>query len=146
MIDPYRWERFFYDMALKMATRSKDPNTRVGALIVSADRRWFAPGYNGFPPGIADDERLHSPDKNKMMTHAEANAIANCPWDAKGASIYITKFPCAACAGLILSARIARVIAPPWNPESEWAESHQLAKGMLHEGGVLTPEIVGQPL
>ena len=36
--------------------RSKDPNTQVGACIVSADNKILSMGYNGFPTGCSDDE------------------------------------------------------------------------------------------
>ena len=36
--------------------RSKDPNSQVGACIVSQDNKILSMGYNGFPMGCSDDE------------------------------------------------------------------------------------------
>lgn len=36
--------------------RSKDPNTQVGACIVSQDNKILSMGYNGLPRGCSDDE------------------------------------------------------------------------------------------
>ena len=36
--------------------RSKDPNSQVGACIVSNDNKILSMGYNGFPKGCSDDE------------------------------------------------------------------------------------------
>ena len=43
-------------MAKLISKRSKDPNTQVGAVIVSKDDRILSVGYNGFPNGCSDDE------------------------------------------------------------------------------------------
>ena len=63
--------------------RSKDPNTQVGACIVSEDNNILSMGYNGFPKGCSDDDfpwdregdMLHS--KYAYVTHSELNAILN---------------------------------------------------------------------
>ena len=36
--------------------RSKDPNTQVGACIVSEDNKILSVGYNGFPIGCSDED------------------------------------------------------------------------------------------
>lgn len=59
-----------------MAELSKDPNTQVGAVIVAPDHLQIASGFNGFPRGIKDDDRLYDRDtKLKLVVHAEMNAI-----------------------------------------------------------------------
>ena len=50
------WEEYFMGVALLAAKRSKDPNTQVGACIVSPDNIILSTGYNGFPAGCSDDE------------------------------------------------------------------------------------------
>ena len=64
--------------------RSKDPNTPVGACIVSNDNKILSIGYNGFPRGCSDDEFPWSrEDENPLntkyiyVTHSELNAILN---------------------------------------------------------------------
>ena len=63
--------------------RSKDPNSQVGACIVSDDNKILSMGYNGFPKGCSDDEfpwgkehELDDPYNAKYFysTHSELNA------------------------------------------------------------------------
>lgn len=50
---------------------------------------------------------------NCPATHAERNAIERArPEDLPGATLYVTRKPCPACATLIASAGIARVVTP----------------------------------
>ena len=50
------WDEYFMGVALLSARRSKDPNTQVGACIVTEDKRIVGLGYNGLPRGCSDDE------------------------------------------------------------------------------------------
>ena len=50
------WDEYFMGIALLSAKRSKDPNTCVGACIVSPENRILSVGYNGMPRGCSDDE------------------------------------------------------------------------------------------
>ena len=53
-----KWDLRFLEMARNAASWSKDPSTKVGAIIVDDDKRVISVGYNGFPKGVRDDERL----------------------------------------------------------------------------------------
>ena len=55
--DNISWDEYFMSIALLSSKRSKDPNTKVGACIVSADNKVLSLGYNGMPTGV-DDNRL----------------------------------------------------------------------------------------
>lgn len=48
------WDEYFMSMAILSSKRSKDPNTKVGACIVSMDKKVLSVGYNGMPIGIDD--------------------------------------------------------------------------------------------
>ena len=52
--DYLSWDEFFMGVAILASERSKDPNTQVGACIVSADNRILSVGYNGTPNGYED--------------------------------------------------------------------------------------------
>ena len=105
-----------------IAKRSKDPNTQVGAVIVSEDDRILSVGYNGFPNGISDDDpeynwadRDINSSNNKYLysTHAEANAILNYRGDIRdlrNATLYVTLFPCNECAKMIIQTGISHII------------------------------------
>ena len=51
------WVSYFMNIARVVATKSKDPNTKVGCVVVdTATKRIMATGYNGFPPGVNEDK------------------------------------------------------------------------------------------
>ena len=81
--DYISWDEYFMGVAMLSGMRSKDPNTQVGACIVSPDHKILSMGYNGFPAGCSDDEfpwaREGEPLDNKYFytTHSELNAILN---------------------------------------------------------------------
>ena len=53
--DYISWDEYFMGVAMLSYMRSKDPNTQVGACIVSEDNKILSMGYNGFPLGCSDD-------------------------------------------------------------------------------------------
>lgn len=136
------WDKNFLDMAFHVSAWSKDPSTKVGAVVVSnRDRREIAHGYNGFPPGIDDTPaRLANRKiKYKLMVHAERNALYNAPFDVVGGTLYCTMHPCLECAKTIISHRIRRVVTTPLPPieKGRWTEEIPEAQIVLQEAGVL---------
>jgi len=113
------WDEFFMGISKLAAGRSKDPNTQVGACIVSEDNRILSIGYNGAPNNFDDNlfpwNREGKPTETKYMyvCHAEANAINNylgSRKDLRGARIYVDLFPCNECAKDIIQAGIKEVV------------------------------------
>jgi dCMP deaminase len=132
------WDRRFLHIAAEVATWSKDPNEKVGCVIVDPSRRRTAFGFNGFPPGIKDDSRLYDKViKNRIINHAERNALDNLTFDPTGCTLYSTRPPCVSCAKGIITQRLNRVVAVPVRENSRWAEEHEFAKSLLEEAGVL---------
>ena len=67
------WDRKFLSAAALVASWSKDPSTKVGCIITDDDHNQLAGGFNGFPRGVSDNERLHDREtKLKIVVHAEA--------------------------------------------------------------------------
>ena len=135
-----KWDIRFLSLAEHVSQWSKDPSTKVGAVIVRPDRTILSVGYNGFPRGVKDwPERLADRDtKYPMTVHAEANAIIH-GGSAEGCTLYTWPFPpCCDCAGLIIQAGIKRVIAPSptRDQRSRWGASFNLAMDMFKEAGV----------
>ena len=93
--------------------RSKDPSTKVGALVYDAHGGIHL-GYNGFPVGIEDrEERWQRPTKYSYVRHAEENAIIKALRAGvamETSVLYCTHKPCHRCAGLIINAGIKKVI------------------------------------
>lgn len=113
-----KWDEYFMGIALLSAERSKDPNTSVGACIVSQDNKILSVGYNGMPRGCSDDEypwcREASSDldtKYLYVCHAELNAILNYTGtNMEHARIYTTLFPCNECTKALIQSGISEVI------------------------------------
>ena len=116
--DYISWDEYFMGVAKLSALRSKDPNTQVGACIVSADNKILSMGYNGFPIGCSDDAfpwNRESDDplaiKYLYTTHSELNAILNYRGGSlEGSKIYVSLFPCNECAKAIIQSGIRTVI------------------------------------
>ncbi len=111
------WDEYFMGVALLAGLRSKDPNTQVGACIVSEENRILSTGYNGLPFGMSDDDFAWSRDgawidsKYPYVCHAELNAILNHRGPSlRGGRIYVALFPCNECAKAIVQAGISEVI------------------------------------
>ncbi len=130
-----KWDNRFISLAKEVATWSKDPDRKVGAVIVAPERSQFSHGYNGFPVGMEDsEERLNNREtKLDFTVHAELNAILNAPWDIVGSSLYCTKAPCLNCAKAIAQAGIKRVVCPKPNTDSAWFDETMKAFSLLNE-------------
>lgn len=141
------WDAFFYAIAEKVASLSKDPYRQVGAVLVSQDRRQLSIGFNGFPPSVPDlPELLNDREfKHEHMVHAEDNCLCQAPFPPVNCSLYVTTFPCLPCAKLLVSAGIRRLIAPtPDLSHTRWGESWTLARWTLWSAGVEIHSM-GQP-
>ena len=115
--DYISWDEYFMGIAMLSARRSKDPNTQVGACIVSGNNKIMSVGYNGFPQGCSDDcfpwERTGDEYETKYpyVCHAELNAILNNGGSSlSGCKIYVALFPCNECAKAIIQSGIKEVI------------------------------------
>jgi dCMP deaminase len=110
------WPDYFMCHALLAARRSSDPSTQVGCVIVK-DNRIVGMGYNGYPRGVEPFTWNRDPDadfinsKYTYVVHSEVNAVMNTPReDCRGATAYMTLFPCNHCAGIMISAGIKEII------------------------------------
>ena len=115
--DYISWDEYFMGVAKLSGKRSKDPNTQVGACIVSSDNKILSMGYNGFPRGCSDDDfpwaREGDPLESKYVyvTHSELNAILNFSGGSlEGAKLYVSLFPCKECAKAIIQSGIKTIV------------------------------------
>src|ERR1039457_4733777 len=134
------WDRKFIDMAVLVSSWSKDPSTKVGCVIADSDHAQLSEGFNGFPRGIADDERLHQREiKYRLIVHAEANAIAAAARNGhglKGATAYVTFCPCPQCAALLIQAGIVRVVTIAGVRPGHWLGECAIATWLVCGAGV----------
>lgn len=143
-----KWDKRYLEIARTVGEWSKDPSTKIGAVIVGDKGQIISQGYNGFPRGIEDTKERYNdrPTKYKLVVHAEANALYNALHtgaSTDGATIYVTALPtCHECAKALIQAGIKRVVmdaqpeTEPGTPAASWKESCDLAIDLFHEAGV----------
>ncbi len=110
------WDEYFMGLAIFTSFRSKDPSSKVGAVIVDEKNHIIGTGYNGFVAGIDETKFSWAREGEFLQTkypyvvHAEANAILNCTRaDLSGCRLYVTLAPCNECAKLVAQKGIAKV-------------------------------------
>ena len=135
------WDKKFMGLAEHIAKWSKDPSTKVGAVIVDSRHKVTGLGYNGFPRGVDDTVagRYVTEDRYAWTEHAELNALHNADASVVGCTMYSTLYPCAGCARAIIQNGISELVTREvpdiyWNNPT-W--KFDIAKQMLAEAGVL---------
>lgn len=134
-----KWDDRFIELAAHIATWSKDPSTKVGAVIVNPNRTILSLGYNGLPRDLKDDQNalLDREYKLARTVHAEMNAILSAPTRPTGCTLYTYPLPpCSNCAAHVIQAGITRVVCPKPAANSRWSESNEIAKEMFRETGI----------
>lgn len=139
--DYISWDEYFMGVAMLSSYRSKDPNTRVGACIVSKSNKILSVGYNGFPIGCSDDEFPWERTGDEFDTkypyvcHAELNAILNARGaNLEGSRIYVALFPCNECAKAIIQSGITEVIY--LSDKYDGTPGNRAAKRMFEASGI----------
>lgn len=130
------WDDYFMALAFIVASRSKDPSTQIGCVIVDAKHRIQGTGYNGVASAITDTEVDWSrPNKYGFVDHAEENAIDHVtghPDTLDGSTLYVTGPPCSRCVRRIIRKKIRKVIYGPQPiqmiDEADWALTRELVK------------------
>lgn len=131
------FDEIYMQLAEQLALRSHCVKMKVGAVLTK-DTRIISLGYNGPPAGThnCDEEwpETGCPRDSKgscsLALHAEQNAIlyaAKNKVDMEGATLYVTLAPCIACARVIFSIGIKKVI---------YKDSYAEYKGIGLEEGV----------
>ncbi|MBO7556081.1 MAG: dCMP deaminase family protein [Alphaproteobacteria bacterium] len=141
-----KWHLRFMEVAKLVATWSKDPNTKTGAVVVGPDKEIRATGYNGLVRGVEDDvpERMERPTKYDFFEHAERNAIYNACLTGvslKGCVMYTTLPPCTDCARAIIQSGIKTVVTKEMtidanSPSGGWRDKLIYSSQMFKEAGV----------
>ena len=141
---PPSWDVYFLRLSYEVATKSRDPSTKFGAVVVK-DKRPILFGYNGLPSNVKDlPERLARPAKYKWTIHSEANALicgAKFGISTNKATLYIAGMPCAGCATMIVAAGISKVVihrptALIFSLVSPYGEDDVITTTMFDEAGI----------
>lgn len=132
----------FNKIAQDIASASKDPRYKIGAVIFDTDSNIVSTGYNGAPRNVKDlPERYQKPAKQFYIAHAEENAIAQAA--RRGVStlncamLIWGKTPCANCARMIIQAGIKSVLFKTEDIRlSSYFQSFEAALQMFKEAGI----------
>jgi dCMP deaminase len=137
------WPERYLALADFISGWSKDPSTKVGAVLFRLDGSIISMGYNGFPRGVDDDPALLADRsvKLKMTIHAEENAILAAVRNGstvEGASLAVTRHPCSQCAAKLSQAGIQQVYYLVDEAfQARWADDVELAQNMFDQLRVL---------
>jgi dCMP deaminase len=109
------WDSYFMKIAYAISERSTCDRALVGCVLVT-DKRILTSGFNGSPSGLEHcDEIGHlMVDGHCVRTiHAETNAIIQAALhgvSTRGATCYVTHFPCINCTKALINAGISRIV------------------------------------
>ena len=137
-----KWDQRFLKLAEDVASWSKDPSRKIGAVAIGAKGQVLAQGYNGFPRGIDDSEERYNDRERKyeLVVHAEMNVIYNATYSGvslDGATLYVSGLPvCSDCAKGIVQVGIKRVIMRDMEIPDSWQESWRKTQEMFDETGI----------
>lgn len=136
MITSSKWDLRFLKLAQHVAQWSKDPSTKVGAVIVGGRYRITSLGFNGFPQDMPDavSKYLDRQEKYSRIIHAEINALLFAGQSVEGHTVYTwPMFCCDRCTVQLIQAGIYRFVAPyPTKRQLDrWGESIERAKGYV---------------
>jgi len=143
------WDETFMHEAYWWARRSKDPRTKIGAVIVQpGDKDPISHGYNGFARKVDDNamDRWERPEKYEWIVHAEDNAVLNCArkgQSSKGSIMYTQGVPCARCTDAVIQGGIIEVVVhKQWQDFEKkfgwekWIDSAKRSEKKLAEAGI----------
>ncbi len=109
------WDESFLKIAQVVGERSTCDRAHVGCVLV-VEKRILTAGYNGSPMGQehCDDIGHLLVDGHCVRTiHAETNAIIQAALhgvSTRGATCYVTHFPCINCVKVLINAGITRLV------------------------------------
>lgn len=141
-----KWDKRFLELARFISKWSKDPSTKVGAVVVGPNRlgenkRIISVGFNGFAEGVDDsEERYNNRElKYKLVVHGEQNALIFANKSVENCTLYTYPLaPCSNCASKIVQEGISRVVSPVCSADvqSRWGDDIELTKMIFKEAGV----------
>ena len=132
------WDTRFLQLAETVASWSKDPSTKTGAVIVRPNRSIAGVGFNGFPIGMSDEPSLYANRETKYsrIIHCEINALLFVNESVNGYTLYTWPFAsCDRCCVQMIQAGITRFVFPalPNSLSSRWDASLEKSKRYIEE-------------
>ena len=143
----YNWDIYYLGMAKHAASKSKDPSTKTGAVIVRDDWSVCSVGFNGFPKGMPDNPEWYAnrEEKYSRIVHSEIDAqILSRDGSLKGYTLYTWPFAsCERCCVSMLQAGITRFVAPvlPDDLKERWGASLEKTRRYIGECRSILDEV-----
>ena len=153
MVDPNRdldgvkkWDLRFMEMAKLVASWSKDPSTKTGAVIIRPDRTVLSVGFNGFPRLMQDAPSLYEDrdEKYSRIINCEMNAMLHASDSLKDCCLYTWPFAsCDRCVVHMAEAGVKRFVFPaiPEDKKERWGATLKKTVSYLDEMGLLWVEL-----
>lgn len=141
------WDKFYIGLARYISTKSKDPSTKTGAVIVRPDKSVCSVGFNGFPQRMPDKKDLYAnrEEKYSRIIHCEMNALMFSRDEAhKGYTVYTWPFiSCDRCFVHLVQAGIVRFVAPQATEEqlTRWGAAFERVRSYAKDTGVEVVEL-----
>ena len=132
------WDEYFLAMAKLASTKSKDPSTKVGAVLVRPDKTIASTGFNGYPAKMHDLNYGVRDEKLSRIIHAEMNALHFCKdQDTEGYTLYVWPMMCCdRCAVHVIQSGVKRVVSTVYNGGGRWSESILKSIGYFRSCGL----------
>ena len=142
------WLKRYILMAKGYSSWSKDPSTKVGAVIVRPDKSICSLGFNGFPPGDPDlpEDYNNREVKLSKIIHAEENALRFAREKCTGYALFVWPLPCCLkCSKKVVNAGIAYMYFGTDNTRevrSKWINEYErTSKKLLESAGVVCTHV-----
>lgn len=141
------WDELFMRQVYLIASKSKDPRTKIGAVLVN-NGTVISMGYNGFARGVKDLTSRYEDRETKyaLVVHGEANAVLNAVRNGiktMGSILYTQGLPCCECGKTVIQAGITEVVIHtkwPTFTSPNWVKSVSITKSMFEEAGIKVRE------
>lgn len=113
------WDNYFLSIAVKAASRSKDPHTKCGCVIANPLHDIISTGFNG-PVRCCNDDLIPKsrPEKYDYFIHSEVNAILSSKSSLYNCAIFVSGRPCLNCTQLLYHVGIRRIVYTDWSKPS----------------------------
>ena len=144
---PPTWDEFFMLHVYLVASKSKDPSTKIGAVIVR-DNTVISEGYNGFCRKVNDNiaERWNRPEKYAWIEHGERNSIFNAARNGiktLDGVMFTQEVPCVDCGRSVIQAGIKEIVLhKQWSDiwkqimQDKWKGAAEITLTMFKEAGI----------
>lgn len=123
-----------------LAKSSKDPSSKIGAMVLDCKGNIVGKAWNRFPAGIKEDARMSNRDeKYALIVHAEIGALLQAGSRSKGGTIYVYAFkgfPCPECTKHIIAAGIKKIVITGPELPKRWKSTQGLSQQMIEESGI----------